>query len=59
MKKIRVDLQLEKNQKLRDLKKRFYKILEFFTSEDYRNPITNKSIGDALENIVIAQKQLN
>ncbi len=48
---MRIDKQLEKNQKIRELKKRFIRILQSFTSEDYRNPITNKSIGEALENV--------
>ena len=48
---MRVDLQLEKNQKIRALKKRLIGIIRSFTFEDYKNPITNKSIGEALSNV--------
>lgn len=48
---IRIDKQLEANQVRRELEVRFKVIYNAFTPADYLNPVTNKTIFEALSNI--------
>ncbi len=48
---LRIDKQLERNQNIRALQKRFNDLFWAFKPEDYENPATNKSIFEALSNI--------
>lgn len=51
---MRIDKQLERNQNIRDLKNRFKGIALAFEPSDYDNPVTKKSIQDAVWNIKLA-----
>lgn len=51
MNKLRIDKQLEKNDRQRKALKRFQNLFWAFKSEDYEHPVTKQSIYDALVNI--------
>ena len=51
MNKLRIDKQLEKNDRQCKALKRFENLFWAFKSQDYENPVTRQSIYDALVSI--------
>lgn len=54
---MRIDLQLERNQNIRDLQNRFVKLALAFEPWEWQNPITKQSIEEAVNNIKLALKK--